>query len=314
MKVIAKYPFQGVPGMQQLSFPAGAMIRAKTASSQGGWMYGSYGNQNGWFPESYVEQHGGTPVVPRAPLTPVREWSIPLQVPTPRSPHLSYDNARADENDLPSLQSTVVDRNARASTPDSSHNDDRVENYEMMGGNPGELWGVPVNPPRAEERATAASPSFLQDEEKPVDIYRHAPPKKSMFKHRSDYTPEIFVQITSKPTQTNTPTYTSRSKVAPSTMEQSPQTAADFWKAHPGRADKAPTAHQAAILESQSDEVERVFQGLGNSEFIQIVQEDKKKKFPFIPKTLKKAAKKTKKTLREAVEKLPIAQRVKQST
>ncbi|CAB9505932.1 expressed unknown protein [Seminavis robusta] len=271
MKVISKYPFQAVPGMQQLSFPAGATIRAKNQSNQGGWMYGSYAGQSGWFPESYVERYGGMPAAPSMPLTPVYERQ---SVAAPDSPRGNRE---------------------RTFTQDGQE-EMEGDAFNMMGGNPGELFeGAPkpyYHKQQEVQEEPDTTPSFLKDkEEEPVDIYRHGPTRKHIF-HRAEYTP---VQITSAPAP-RTPTTSKSTKVAP--VGLSPTTAGDFWKAHPGRADQSASPEQAA-------ELEKAFEGLRDSETIAIVPEEKKSKFPYIPKSLKKAAKKSKEGMKEALHRFP---------
>jgi hypothetical protein len=148
----------------------------------------------------------------------------------------------------------------------------------MMGGNPGSLFeGAPT--PVYYTTTNEPSPSFMsQDEPEAVDIYRHAPPRKRNY--AVDYTPEISVQVTAKaPT-----TPTSNTRVVKQVVVDSPTGAKDFWRAHPGR-----TGPTSAV---QACELEQAFQDLRDSETIEIVPE-KKKRFPYIPKSIKKAAQKT---------------------
>jgi hypothetical protein len=249
MKAIARYPFQGDPRLSQLIFPAGAPLRVDTKKSagQGGWMFGSYLGRSGWFPESYVE----------------------LQIPPPRLPSspkviITRSNSRAEENDLPSFDEG------------DDINNQTEENFQMMGGTPGDLF---ENAPKPTTPPTFFLPHD-EPEEDPVDIYRHAPARKRT--HAMDYTPEISIQITSS-AQPVRPTvrYT---QVSPTTTTTN---SAEFWKLHPGRALPGHSPEQALALE-------RGFEGLKETEKIDIVvTEKKKKRFPRFAKTIKRAAQKT---------------------
>ncbi|CAB9500767.1 expressed unknown protein [Seminavis robusta] len=63
MQLIAKFPFQGNPGENQLTFPAGAIIDEtpnnhtykNTVNNNNGWLHGTYQNQRGWFPADFVQ-------------------------------------------------------------------------------------------------------------------------------------------------------------------------------------------------------------------------------------------------------------------
>lgn len=213
-------------------------------------MFGSYMGHNGWFPETYVQLEA-------QPHTPNRPRSSPV---------ITHSNSIAEENDLPSF-------------------DANEEAFHMMGGSPGDLFEGAPKPVYYEEQQQHASPTFLKDEreEAPVDIYRHgAAPKKKFWEHKAktDYSAEISVQITSQAPPSPEPTYRTLKQVNVS----SPNSTADFWKAHPGRT--------GGVTAEQATELERGFTGLRDSETIEIVVEEKKKK-RWIPKSIKKAAQKT---------------------
>ena len=269
MRAIAQYSFQGNPQLPQLSFPQGAIIDAKPEKGVNqGWMFGSYMGRKGWFPESYVE-------LQQEALSPPPQQQAPLR---PRSsPVVTRISSLVADNDMPSLQDEKED-----------------EGFSMMGGTPGDLFEGAPKPVYYTTQEQQSSPSFLKDpEEAPVDIYRHGAPKKRWyngFNATSEYSPEISVQITSKaatPTPASSPDTTPTPVRSVKQVEVSPNSTVDFWTAHPGR-----TGGPAIPSPDQTQELRRGFEGLRDSETIQIVDE-KKKRFPRIPKSIKKAAQKT---------------------
>ena len=171
--------------------------------------------------------------------------------------------------------------------PFSSPPDDENEPFPLMGGVPGSLFDAAPNKVALVEETILEQEQQLPDEklEAPVDIYRHASPKKKLWNHRSEYSPEISVQVTSKPRPTTPTTMTYKTKVAP--VHHHPVTPEEFWKAHPGRTGTITPSEQHAY------EVDHVFAGMKDDDKIEIVVE-KKKKFHIMPKGLKSTWKKAK--------------------
>lgn len=68
-KYVAKYPFNGNPAQNQLSFPVGATIIARDGQEGKPWYWGNYMGRDGWFPPTYVAKTSvAAPVVPAAPV------------------------------------------------------------------------------------------------------------------------------------------------------------------------------------------------------------------------------------------------------
>ncbi len=61
-KYIAKYPFNGNPAQNQLSFPVGATIIARDGQDGKPWYWGNYMGRDGWFPPTYVKKMTNAPV------------------------------------------------------------------------------------------------------------------------------------------------------------------------------------------------------------------------------------------------------------
>jgi len=263
-------------------------------------MFGSYAGQEGWFPESYAMQapsqrqpskrtlyHQQQPQQPsyrQQPVTPTRVETPPRQrtsrVDYTNSPTLGYTNTMADTNELPSLGRGTT----AVATPTSSEDEGFPT---MMGGVPGDLFEGAPKPVRYTTQPRSASPSFMKEpEEAPIDIYRHARPRKrNFYAARAEYSPEISVQITAKAAAPESPAVTPRiTQVPPSPTS----TTSEFWRMHPGRVPGPKTADRAC-------ELDRAFEDSRDSETVRIdvTIEKKHKRFPYIPKSLKNAAKKT---------------------
>ena len=281
MKAVAIFSFEGNPALSQLFFPVGAEIRAKSASNKNGWMFGSYGGQHGWFPVSYVELQ--TPLVMSGRQQERQQrrslkssYQRPLQ-----------DAAASDANDIPPVTSISFEstKSVPSITPSNGQNQ-KDDAFPLMGGVPGSLFGFPTHHMHTieeEEEKNAFQQLANRPSDEPVDIYRHAPASKKGYNSKSEYSPEITVQVTAKPRSfsSSPPTIGSRAKVAP----QATPSPEDFWKAHPGRAPGPTSADQAF-------ELERAFEGIREEDKIEIIVE-KKTKFGGISKKLKKIAQKT---------------------
>jgi hypothetical protein len=248
MRAIAKYSFTGDPFQRQLTFPISAKIFAKANSEDHGWMWGIYDGNQGWFPVSYVELQE-RPVLQKEHHHYGKQANLETSYPV-----------KSNSPDSPSPGAQTMPTSLFNAGSDNG-------NDQLMGGEPGDFFGVPAALPSPAGAVAPARVSY------PTVIHDRGVSAKYMQSDSRDAAIYITDKISDTPTERKTPP----PHQAPIAQKHPKE---KFWTIHPPRVHGPPRAEQAIA-------VEQAFESLKDADEIKIVNEPRKRHLR-IPKKLKR--------------------------